>query len=74
VPLPQEGLGLDAVITTRKKAAGGAQVRCAARDCVYFDNVGGEHLNAALPRMNAWPHRGMRDDLRVQQFWRVSDR
>jgi NADPH-dependent curcumin reductase CurA len=51
--LKQE-LGLDAVINYKKGELRSALKAAAPRGIdVYFDNVGGEHLNAALPRMNA---------------------
>jgi NADPH-dependent curcumin reductase CurA len=51
--LKQE-LGLDAVINYKKGELRSALKSAAPRGIdVYFDNVGGEHLNAALPRMNA---------------------
>jgi NADPH-dependent curcumin reductase CurA len=51
--LDQE-LGLDAVINYKKGELRSALKSAAPRGIdVYFDNVGGEHLNAALPRMNA---------------------
>jgi NADPH-dependent curcumin reductase CurA len=47
-------LGLDAVINYKKQELRTALKTAAPRGIdVYFDNVGGEHLNAALPRMNA---------------------
>jgi NADPH-dependent curcumin reductase CurA len=47
-------LGLDAVINYKKQELRTALKAAAPRGIdVYFDNVGGEHLNAALPRMNA---------------------
>lgn len=50
----KEGLGLDAVINYKKEPLRAALKAAAPRGIdVYFDNVGGEHLNAALPRMNA---------------------
>jgi NADPH-dependent curcumin reductase CurA len=50
----KEELGLDAVINYKKKELRTALKAAAPRGIdVYFDNVGGEHLNAALPRMNA---------------------
>jgi NADPH-dependent curcumin reductase CurA len=50
----KEGLGLDAVINYKKEPLRAALKSAAPRGIdVYFDNVGGEHLNAALPRMNA---------------------
>jgi NADPH-dependent curcumin reductase CurA len=51
--LKQE-LRLDAVINYKKEELRTALKSAAPRGIdVYFDNVGGEHLNAALPRMNA---------------------
>lgn len=51
--LKQE-LGLDAAINYKKEELRTALKSAAPRGIdVYFDNVGGEHLNAALPRMNA---------------------
>ena len=50
----KEELGLDAVINYKKGDLRNALKSAAPRGIdVYFDNVGGEHLNAALPRMNA---------------------
>jgi NADPH-dependent curcumin reductase CurA len=50
----KEELGLDAVINYKKGELRNALKSAAPRGIdVYFDNVGGEHLNAALPRMNA---------------------
>jgi hypothetical protein len=50
----KEELSLDAVINYKKEALRSALKSAAPRGIdVYFDNVGGEHLNAALPRMNA---------------------
>jgi NADPH-dependent curcumin reductase CurA len=50
----QQELGLDAVINYKKGELRSALKSAAPRGIdVYFDNVGGEHLNAALPRMNA---------------------
>jgi NADPH-dependent curcumin reductase CurA len=50
----KEELKLDAVINYKKEALRTALKSVAPRGIdVYFDNVGGEHLNAALPRMNA---------------------
>lgn len=47
-------LGLDAVINYKNGELRSALKAAAPRGIdVYFDNVGGEHLNAALPRMNA---------------------
>jgi NADPH-dependent curcumin reductase CurA len=51
--LKQE-LGLDAVINYKSGELRSSLKAAAPRGIdVYFDNVGGEHLNAALPRMNA---------------------
>jgi NADPH-dependent curcumin reductase CurA len=45
---------LDAVINYKLGSLRGALKSAAPRGIdVYFENVGGEHLNAALPRMNA---------------------
>jgi len=50
----KEDLQLDAVINYKKGDLRSALKSAAPRGIdVYFDNVGGEHLNAALPRMNA---------------------
>ena len=50
----KEELGLDAVINYKKGELRSALKAAAPRGIdVYFDNVGGEHLNAALPRMNS---------------------
>jgi NADPH-dependent curcumin reductase CurA len=50
----KEELGMDAVINYKKEELRAALKSAAPRGIdVYFDNVGGEHLNAALPRMNA---------------------
>jgi NADPH-dependent curcumin reductase CurA len=50
----KDDLGLDAVINYKKQELRSALKAAAPRGIdVYFDNVGGEHLNAALPRMNA---------------------
>jgi NADPH-dependent curcumin reductase CurA len=50
----QQELGLDAAINYKKVELRSALKAAAPRGIdVYFDNVGGEHLNAALPRMNA---------------------
>ena len=50
----KDELGLDAVINYKKQELRPALKAAAPRGIdVYFDNVGGEHLNAALPRMNA---------------------
>jgi NADPH-dependent curcumin reductase CurA len=49
-----EDLKLDAAINYKKGELRTALKAAAPRGIdVYFDNVGGEHLNAALPRMNA---------------------
>ncbi len=50
----KEDLKLDAAINYKKGELRTALKAAAPRGIdVYFDNVGGEHLNAALPRMNA---------------------
>jgi NADPH-dependent curcumin reductase CurA len=50
----KEELKLDAVINYKKQELRTALKSAAVKGIdVYFDNVGGEHLNAALPRMNA---------------------
>jgi NADPH-dependent curcumin reductase CurA len=50
----KEDLKLDAVINYRKEVLRTALKAAAPKGIdVYFENVGGEHLNAALPRMNA---------------------
>jgi NADPH-dependent curcumin reductase CurA len=50
----KEELGLDAAINYKTVELRTALKAAAPRGIdVYFDNVGGEHLNAALPRMNA---------------------
>jgi NADPH-dependent curcumin reductase CurA len=50
----KEELKLDAVVNYKKEILRTALKSAAPRGIdVYFDNVGGEHLNAALPRMNA---------------------
>src|SRR5450755_194467 len=50
----KEDLKLDAVINYKKQELRTALKAAAPRGIdVYFDNVGGEHLNSALPRMNA---------------------
>jgi NADPH-dependent curcumin reductase CurA len=50
----KEDLKLDAAINYKKGDLRSALKSAAPRGIdVYFDNVGGEHLNAALPRMNA---------------------
>jgi hypothetical protein len=48
-----EELGVDVAINYRREPIRQA-LKTAAKDGidVYFDNVGGDHLNAALPRMN----------------------
>jgi NADPH-dependent curcumin reductase CurA len=47
-------LGLDAVINYKSAELRTALKAAAPKGIdVYFDNVGGEHLNATLPRMNA---------------------
>jgi NADPH-dependent curcumin reductase CurA len=49
----KEELGLDAAINYKTQELRPALKAAAPRGIdVYFDNVGGEHLNAALPRMN----------------------
>lgn len=49
----KEELGLDAVINYKHGELRAALKAAAPTGIdVYFDNVGGEHLNAALPRMN----------------------
>jgi NADPH-dependent curcumin reductase CurA len=49
----KEDLGLDAVINYKKGDLRAALKAAAPKGIdVYFENVGGEHLNAALPRMN----------------------
>ncbi|MDQ8728999.1 NADP-dependent oxidoreductase [Bradyrhizobium sp. LHD-71] len=48
-----KSLGLDVVINYKKEPIRDALKRAATKGLdVYFDNVGGDHLNAALPRMN----------------------
>jgi NADPH-dependent curcumin reductase CurA len=48
-----KSLGLDAVINYKQEPIRDALKRAATKGLdVYFDNVGGDHLNAALPRMN----------------------
>lgn len=48
-----KSLGLDVVINYKKEPIREALKRAATNGLdVYFDNVGGDHLNAALPRMN----------------------
>jgi NADPH-dependent curcumin reductase CurA len=50
----KEELGLDAVINYKKGELRQTLKAAAPKGIdVYFENVGGEHLNAALPRMNA---------------------
>ncbi|HEY2684352.1 MAG TPA: NADP-dependent oxidoreductase [Steroidobacteraceae bacterium] len=50
----KEDLKLDAVINYRTEVLRNALKNAAPKGIdVYFENVGGEHLNAALPRMNA---------------------
>jgi NADPH-dependent curcumin reductase CurA len=50
----KEDLGLDAVINYKQGELRSALKAAAPKGIdVYFENVGGEHLNAALPRMNA---------------------
>jgi NADPH-dependent curcumin reductase CurA len=50
----KDELRLDAVINYKTEELRTALKSAAPRGIdVYFDNVGGEHLNAALPRMNA---------------------
>jgi NADPH-dependent curcumin reductase CurA len=49
----QEELGVDAVINYKASSLRSALKAAAPRGIdVYFENVGGEHLDAALPRMN----------------------
>jgi len=49
----KDELGLDAVINYKKGDLRTALKAAAPKGIdVYFENVGGEHLNAALPRMN----------------------
>ncbi|HEX4301949.1 MAG TPA: NADP-dependent oxidoreductase [Rhizomicrobium sp.] len=49
-----QGLGLDAVINYKKEPIQGALERATPKGIdVYFDNVGGDHLEAALRRMNS---------------------
>jgi NADPH-dependent curcumin reductase CurA len=49
----KEDLKLDAVVNYKTQELRTALKAAAPRGIdVYFDNVGGEHLNAALPRMN----------------------
>ncbi|RYE52121.1 MAG: NADP-dependent oxidoreductase, partial [Rhizobiaceae bacterium] len=48
-----KSLGIDVVINYKKEPIRDALKRAAVKGIdVYFDNVGGDHLNAALPRMN----------------------
>lgn len=48
-----EDLGVDVAINYKKEPIRSALKAAAPRGIdVYFDNVGGDHLNAALPRMN----------------------
>jgi NADPH-dependent curcumin reductase CurA len=50
----KDDLGLDAVINYKKGELRTSLKAAAPKGIdVYFENVGGEHLNAALPRMNA---------------------
>jgi hypothetical protein len=50
----KEDLGLDVAINYKKGELRTSLKAAAAKGIdVYFENVGGEHLNAALPRMNA---------------------
>jgi NADPH-dependent curcumin reductase CurA len=50
----KEDLGLDVAINYKKGELRASLKAAAPRGIdVYFENVGGEHLNAALPRMNA---------------------
>jgi hypothetical protein len=50
----REELGLDAAINYKKGELRTSLKAAAPKGIdVYFENVGGEHLNAALPRMNA---------------------
>lgn len=49
----RDEVGLDVVINYREAAIGPAVKAAASRGIdVYFDNVGGDHLDAALARMN----------------------
>jgi NADPH-dependent curcumin reductase CurA len=49
-----DDLGLDVAINYKTKVLRTALKEAAPKGIdVYFDNVGGEHLNATLPRMNA---------------------
>ena len=48
-----EDLGVDVAINYKKEPIRGALKAAAPKGIdVYFDNVGGDHLDAALPRMN----------------------
>jgi NADPH-dependent curcumin reductase CurA len=50
----KEDLGLDVAINYKKGELRTSLKAAASKGIdVYFENVGGEHLNAALPRMNA---------------------
>ncbi|MEA3161952.1 MAG: hypothetical protein QOD95_3500 [Gammaproteobacteria bacterium] len=50
----KEDLGLDVAINYKKGELRASLKAAAPKGIdVYFENVGGEHLNAALPRMNA---------------------
>jgi NADPH-dependent curcumin reductase CurA len=50
----KEDLGVDVAINYKKGELRTSLKAAAAKGIdVYFENVGGEHLNAALPRMNA---------------------
>jgi NADPH-dependent curcumin reductase CurA len=50
----KEDLGLDVAINYKKGELRTSLKAAATKGIdVYFENVGGEHLNAALPRMNA---------------------
>jgi NADPH-dependent curcumin reductase CurA len=50
----KEDLGLDAAINYKQGELRASLKAAAPKGIdVYFENVGGEHLNAALPRMNA---------------------
>src|SRR5258708_1725269 len=52
--LLKEDLGLDVAINYKKGELRASLKAAAPKGIdVYFENVGGEHLNAALPRMNA---------------------
>lgn len=51
----REVAGIDAVINYKEGSLRKNLKAVASEGIdVYFDNVGGEHLNAALPRMNKW--------------------